>query len=119
MRFDDVIVVRQPIESRVGRRIQVIVNLQLPGFVEVLRAEVSRCFQRHVTTVAVHLSLLGIVKAASSMSRNAAQQPTVIVVLPSQPILIMIQRKRQVDLVARSAELRRLMQRLQECLFVE
>ena len=53
------------------------------------------------------------------MTRNTTQQIGVVVILASQPIAIMIQLKRQIDLMAATAEFSRAVQWFQERLLVE
>ena len=72
-----------------------------------------------MTTIAVDLSFLRIVKASCSVTGNTAEQPAVVMVLTSQPVFVVVQRKWQIHFVTRSTKLCRFMQRLQKRLLVE
>ena len=72
-----------------------------------------------MAAIAIGLCCFGVVEAAGSMTRYAAQQPAVIVILAPQPFLVVVQRKGQVHFVTGSAEFRGLMQRLEKRLFME
>ncbi len=63
--------------------------------------------------------LFWVVEAAGTVAGNATQQPAIIVVLPPQPLLVVIQFEWQIDLVTGTTELSRLVQRLEERLLVE
>ena len=72
-----------------------------------------------MTAVTVLLCLVRVVEAACPMSRNTAEQVGVVMILATQKLFVMIERKRQVDLVAGRAEIGRLVKVLQERLLVQ
>ncbi len=117
MRFHRRFVVQQPCQARIGGREEVIVYRQ-SSFIGT-RTEVIRFLPRHVTDVAIHLCLRGIVEALRSVSRYAAQQIGIVVVLATHKLAVVIEFKWQMDLVAGRAEIGRLMERLQERLPME
>ena len=59
-----------------------------------------------------------VVEARHAVARHAAEAERVVVVLPAQP-LVGVQLLGEVHLVARAAELRRIVQRLEEGPLVE
>ena len=71
-----------------------------------------------MAAVAVRLRLFGIVEAGDAVAGDAAQQKGIVVVLAAQPS-VLVKRFRQVNLVASAAELRALVQGLQERALVQ
>ena len=96
----------------------VVVDLPLPFAVEVAGAELLRLGQRHVATVAIRFRLRRVIKRVGEVPGDTAQVVAVVVVLATQP-LVVVQLGRQVHLVTAAAELRRLMQGFEEGLLVE
>ena len=105
-------------ERGVGGGEQVIVHGQRATRVVALRGEILGLLERHVATVAVLLRFGRIVEAGHAVAGDAAQEKRVVVVLAAQP-LVVVQRHRQVHLVAGAAELRGLVQGLQEGALVQ
>ena len=68
---------------------------------ELLGPKVVGLLERHVAAGTCFLGFFRVVKAACSMSRNTTEQPRVIVILPPQEILVLIQCERQVYFVTR------------------
>src|SRR5262245_33780716 len=87
MRFDNVRSTADMRDSSIGRGKQVIVDAQRVCAKE-LRAEIGRRLQWHVTTGAVFLRALGIIKAFCVVPGNAAQQKRVVMVLATQEVFI-------------------------------
>ena len=96
-----------------------VVDAQLGGAGEQLGAEIARRLERHVAAAAIRLGLRRVVEAARAVPRNAAQQERIVMVLAAEEFLVVVQRQRQVHLVAGRAELGRAVKVLQERLLVE
>jgi len=106
-------------QAGVRGREAVVVDLPDAGPVAVLRPEVLARQERHVARGAVLLGLGRVVEAPHAVARDAAEQIGVVVVLAAEELLVVVQLLRQGDLVARRAELRGLVERLEERLLVE
>ena len=109
---------QQVAKRRVRRWKAVVVDAERAGRVEAPRREIVRGQQRHVAAVAVRLRFVRVVEARHAMPGHAAQQERIVVVLAAQPA-VLVERFRQVDLVAGAAELGLPMQRLQERTLVQ
>ena len=102
-------------DCRIGTHKQVIVNGEPARAVKVLRAEVGRFPERHMTdSRTIGERGFRVVEASRSMSRCAREQPGVVVILPSQKFLVMIDFARQRHLMAGRTEFGRLVQRLEK-----
>ena len=105
-------------QAGVGAEEEVVVDLRAPPAVEVAGAEVARGDEVHVAVDAVALGLGGVVEAAGAASRDAREEEGVVMVLPAEEILVVVQGVRETHLVAGRAELRVLDHGLQEGLLV-
>jgi len=105
----------------VGCGEEVVVDAQhMIGGIEELRSEIiDRGLERHMAAVAVLLRFLRVIKAAGLVPRHTAEQVSIVMILPSQELFIVVELVGNADLVAGRAELRALMQVLQERLLVE
>ena len=102
----------------VGAGEEVVVDLPRALAVEVPGAEVVRGQQVHVALGAVRLRHRRVVEAPRPVAGDAREQVGVVVVLPADEILVVVQGEGQADLVAGRAELGALDDRLQERLLV-
>src|SRR5439155_24332433 len=62
----------------------------------------------------IDFDLVRIIKTPRAVARHAAQQIGVVVVLPAQKLLVLVQLVRNTDLVAGGAKLRGFVQRFEE-----
>ena len=104
--------------GRVGRREHVVMNLGNTRIIPNLGAEVGRGHQWHVAVVAIDLRDGRIVEARDTMARDTAETIGIQMVLPTEP-LVVVELLRKMDLVTGTAEILRLVQRLEEALLVE
>ena len=117
--FDGFRIVLERGQSGVGRREEMIVYAQLVGAGEEFRSEVVRRMKRHVAVGAILLGVIGIIETAGAVPRHAAEQIRIVVILPAEKILVVIEFAGQAHLVAGRAEFGRLVKRLEEGLFVK
>src|SRR5207248_10654934 len=108
----------QPRQASVSGGEEVTVPLTDAAIIEVAGAEVIAGLERHVAAGAVGLHLGRVVEAASAVA-DTGQLGGVEVILAAQELLVLVQLDRQADLVAGRAEVRRLVERLEEGLLVE
>jgi hypothetical protein len=87
--------------------------------IEIFCAEILRREQRHVAAVAILLGFWRIVEAARVAAGDAAEEERVVMILPAEKLLIMIERERNAYFVAGRAKLRAFVERFEESLFVE
>src|SRR5687768_4045149 len=121
MRFEDLGLLPHVRDSRVRRREKMLVDHQLARLlrIKILCPKVFRRHQRHVTAVAVLLRLRRIVKASRIPAGDTAQEKGIVMILTAEELLVLIQREREMDLVAGGAEFRSFVQWLQKGLFVK
>ena len=127
LRGDHVRAVAEPGDPSVGTGEQMIVDLQLPAVTEWSGSEVVRGDQGHVAPVAVGLGLRRVVEAGSPMTQPGEQKRVVVVLSADEGFLVavavdlleLVQRQRQVHLVADAAELGCLVVWFEERLLVE
>ena len=119
--FHNVRLAAEVSDPGVRRRKEMVVNKPraLVGRVEKIRSEVLGFLQRHVAAGAVLHRLLRVIETARAVAGHAAQQIRVVVILAAQEFLVLVQVRRNADLVAGRAKIRRAHERLQEGFLVE
>ena len=105
-------------QPRVRPDEEVVVDLATALAIEVPGAEVGGRLQLHVAFDAVGLGDRRIVEASGTVSRDARQEERIVMVLPADEVLVVVDPVRQADLVAGRAELGVLDDRLEERLLV-
>ena len=68
-----------------------------------LRTKIVRGLQRHMATIAILLSGIGIIKTARSVTRHTAQHERIVMVLASEKFVI-VQGRWQVNLMTGGTE---------------
>ena len=103
---DDLLVATHMRQGGVRRGKKMIVDeaLGLIRRVEKVRPEILRRDQRHVTVIAILLSLGREIERACAVAR-ATEHERIVVILAAQPFLVVIHRERNADLVAGRTEL--------------
>ena len=99
-----------------GKLVQM--NAADPAVIEITGGGVLRGLQRHVAVTAAVNCMFGIIEAVDAVTRNAAEEKTVVMVLAAQPAVV-IQLLRNMHLVAQRAEFGAAVKRLQQGFFVK
>src|SRR5262249_13870885 len=110
---------KKPRQSRVRAGKEMVVDLTLAGVVEITSPEVSAWGKGHMTFGAPSFGFGRIIETPRSMAGNAAQKKRIMMILPTQELLIVIHGKGNADFVASGAKLSRAMERFKEGLPVK
>src|SRR5437764_498916 len=78
-------------DGGIGGRERVLVNLAHAAAVKILTAEVAARLQRHMTFGTVCLRFRRIVKATCANAGYTTQQVRIVVILPAQEFLVVVQ----------------------------
>ena len=116
--LDHLLVAEDGRQAGVGPEEEVVVDLPPPLAVEVACAEVERGDRVHVAVDALSLRLGRIIEAARAAAGDPREQERVVMVLPAEEVLVVVEREGEPHLVARRAELRVLDDGLEERLLV-
>ena len=106
--FDNLRLLAQIGDAGIRRRKQMIVNFQRIVRAEKSRAEIIRSLQRHMASRAVQLRFRRIIERPGIMAGHTAEQVGIVMILPAQPFLVMIQLAGNAHLMASRAEFSRL-----------
>ena len=87
--------------------------------VEKVRTKILRLFQRHVATRTIRLRLLRVIKTSRAVTRHAAEEVGVVMILAAQEFLILVQLLREADFVTGGAKFRRAHDGLEKGFLVE